>query len=203
MNENNEHEEFEIKTNESIKGKMFAEQLFEWLETFSFAMILLVLAVTFMFKLVTVDGRSMEETLHDGDQLIISNFFYTPKQNDIVVIHVTESEMPIIKRVIATEGQTVDFDFDNWQVIVDGEVIDEPYVNYETGAPMNAGSVYSIYNLPLTVEKDKIFVLGDNRNRSRDSRDISIQQVDTGSVAGRVLVRLAPLGKFGLVKPAS
>lgn len=193
----------EQSINEPQKKKSFAEQVFELLETFSVAFIFIILIMTFIGRHVTVYGESMEMTLHDGERLIISDFLYKPKQNDIVVIHVPSIDMPIIKRVIATEGQTVDFDFENWRVIVDGEVLDEPYVNYEDGVPMRALHVHSIYNLPLTVEKDSVFVLGDNRNYSRDSRDSSIGQVHVRNIAGRVLIRFAPFDKFGAVKPVS
>lgn len=203
-NENAENtEETEESINEPEKKKSFAEQLFEWVEIFFTAWICIILVMTFIGRHVTVNGQSMEMTLHDGERLIISNFLYKPKQNDIVVIYVPGIDTPIIKRVIATEGQTVDFDFENWQVIVDGEALDEPYVNYVSGVPMNAVHVHGIYNLPLTVEKDKVFVLGDNRNNSRDSRDNSIGQVPIRNIAGRVLIRFAPFEKFGTVEPVS
>ena len=183
-------------------SEIYAEEFFEWIEIFSGALLVVILAFTFVLRLVTVEGSSMEKTLSEKDNLIISHMFYEPKQNDIVVIQVPNwwSDVPIIKRVIAVEGQTVDFDFANWQVIVDGVLLDEPYVNYEQGVPMNAYSVYEIYDLPLTVEKGKVFVMGDNRNHSADSRHMDIRQVDVGNIMGRVLVRLFPFDKFGIVK---
>lgn len=188
-----------------IEKRGVAEELFEWIEIFSSALVTVILLFTFVFRLVTVEGRSMEKTLFEEDNLIISHMFYQPKQNDIVVIQVPDwwSKTPIIKRVIAVEGQTVDFDFENWKVIVDGVALDEPYVNYEEDVPMSADSVYSIYSLPLTVEKGKIFVMGDNRNHSMDSRNATVRQVDIRNVMGRVLIRVYPLDKFGKVKPAA
>ncbi|MCL2775265.1 MAG: signal peptidase I, partial [Oscillospiraceae bacterium] len=106
--------------------------------------------------------------------------------------------VPIIKRVIATEGQTIDFDFQNWQVTVDGKPLVEPYVNYEPGTMM-ANENIDLSQLPITVEPGKIFVMGDNRNHSTDSR--SIGQVDIRDVVGRVLIRIFPLNEFGVVKP--
>ena len=183
--------------------------LFDWIEIFSSALLTVILLFTFIFRLVTVQGPSMQETLHEKENLIISNLFYSPKQGDIVVIQVPNPNFPtpIIKRVIAVEGQTVDFDFENWIVYVDGEPIYEidgkaaiePYVNYEEGRFMSGGE--NIINLPLTIEKGKIFVMGDNRNHSSDSRSSSIGQVDVRNVVGRVLIRVFPFDKFGVVKP--
>ena len=186
--------------------------IFEWIEIFSSALFTVILIFTFIFRLVTVQGPSMEHTLHGGeidypgalskDNLIISNLFYTPTQGDIVVIQVpnTSFTTPIIKRVIATEGQTVDFDFENWTVIVDGVALDEPYVNRETGRNMAMENIL-LETLPITIEHGKIFVMGDNRNHSSDSRDARIGQVDVRNVVGRVLLRVYPLNKFGVVKP--
>ena len=197
--------------------KRFAEELFDWIEIFSSALLTVILLFTFIFRLVTVQGPSMEYTLHGGekpysstqDNLIISNLFYKPKQGDIVVIQVPNPSYPtpIIKRVIAVEGQTVDFDFENWIVYVDGKPIYEvdgqaaiePYVNYEPGKFMNGGE--NVVDLPITIEKGKIFVMGDNRNRSSDSRSSGIGQVDVINVVGRVLIRVFPFSEFGVVKP--
>ncbi|MCL2776243.1 MAG: signal peptidase I, partial [Oscillospiraceae bacterium] len=161
---------------EEVK-KRPAEEIFDWIEIFSSALITVILLFTFIFRLVTVDGISMQQTLHGKDNLIISNLFYTPKQGDIVVIQIPNSTftVPIIKRVIATEGQTIDFDFQNWTVTVDGKPLEEPYVNYEPGTMM-ANENIDLSQLPITVEPGKIFVMGDNRNHSTDSR--SIGQVD-------------------------
>lgn len=179
----------------------YAEEVFEWVEIFASALLTVILLFTFIFRMVTVEGSSMQETLHEKDNLIISHLFYTPKQNDIVVIQVPNSSfpVPIIKRVIATEGQTVDFDFDNWLVYVDGEPLDEPYVNYIAGESMRSDSIL-LDALPITVEPGKIFVMGDNRNNSADSRNALIGQVDINNVVGRVMVRIFPFDKFGKVK---
>jgi len=183
------------------ESKRWTEEAFDWVEIFSSAFLTVILLFTFIFRLVTVQGPSMQETLHEKENLIISNLFYTPKQGDIVVIQVPNPNFPtpIIKRVIAVEGQTVDFDFETWTVYVDGEPITEPYVNYEQGKFMNSGE--NVANLPVTVEKGKIFVMGDNRNHSSDSRSSSIGQVDVRNVVGRVLIRVFPFDKFGVVKP--
>jgi signal peptidase I len=222
--DNNENADVEIPeiqiTREMADAEYFApveenrrvvEYLFDWVEIFSSAFMTVILLFTFILRLVTVQGPSMQETLHEKDNLIISHLLFSPKQGDIVVIQVPnpQYDTPIIKRVIATEGQTVDFDFDNWVVIVDGEPIDEPYANYDYMTnvngepllrPMNNYDI-QLNSLPVTVEQGRIFVMGDNRNRSSDSRDSKIGQVDVRNVVGRVLVRVFPLDKFGVVKP--
>ena len=200
-----------------IEKKNIPEEIFDWIEIFSSALLTVILLFTFLFRLVTVQGPSMEHTLHGGeaayggyapDNLIISNLFYTPKRGDIVVIQVPNPNFstPIIKRVIATEGQVIDFDFEQWKVTVyeneeayksgRGEILDEPYVNYEPGRYMNSESVSA---LPIVVEPGKIFVMGDNRNHSSDSRDSRIGQVDVRNIVGRVLLRVFPFDKFGAV----
>ena len=185
------------------KKKRLAEELFEWVEVFSSALLTVILVFTFVFRMVTVEGPSMQYTLHARDHLVISHLFYTPRQNDIVVIQVPNAafSVPIIKRVIATEGQTIDFDFENWRVYVDGELIDEPYVNYMAGRPMESYSIM-LDALPITVEPGKIFVMGDNRNLSADSRNAMIGQVDINNVVGRVMIRVFPFDQFGVVRAA-
>ena len=193
------------------QGARPVEILFDWIEIFSSAFLTVILLFTFILRLVTVQGPSMQETLHEKDNLIISHLFFNPKQGDIVVIQVPNPQYstPIIKRVIATAGQTVDIDFETWIVTVDGVVIDEPYINYDyiTGENGERTLRYmkhdEIYpeSLPITVGAGKIFVMGDNRNQSSDSRSSSIGQVDVRNVVGRVLVRVFPFDKFGVVKP--
>ena len=187
---------------EQAEKLRFAEHLFEWVEIFSSALLTVILLFTFIFRMVTVEGPSMQETLHAKDNLIISHLFYTPKQNDIVVIQVPNNPHfldPIIKRVIAVEGQTVDFDFEDWKVYFDGEEIYEPYINRIAGVWMNP----SHDTLPITIEPGKIFVMGDNRNNSADSRSSSLGQVDVNDVVGRVIFRIFPFDQFGAVRASS
>ncbi|MCL1793721.1 MAG: signal peptidase I [Oscillospiraceae bacterium] len=233
-NENNTGEETEIetpeieKTQEMVDAEFFApvvekknyiEEIFDWIEIFSSALLTVILLFTFIFRLVTVQGPSMEYTLHGGevaygdassDNLIISNLFYTPKRGDIVVIQVPNPSFstPLIKRVIATEGEVIDFDFEKWQVIVyeneeaylngRGDILEEPYVNFEPGRYMRNDSVGDF--LPVVVEPGKIFVMGDNRNHSSDSRDSRIGQVDVRNIVGRALLRVFPFNKFGAIE---
>lgn len=174
--------------------------VFEWLEIIITAIIAVVIIFTFIFKVVTIEGGSMKETIHHGEKVIISNMFYTPKNGDIVVISRNidnsvdeESSAPIIKRIIATEGQTVDIDFEQGIVFVDGVALDEPY----TRTPTNLK--YDI-EFPVLVDDGCVFVLGDNRNDSRDSRSSLIGNngmIDTRYILGKAVFRILPFDKIG------
>lgn len=172
-------------------------ELYEWLEIFVVTISVILLIFTFAVRIAYVDGPSMNNTLHDGETLCVSNLFYTPKQGDIIVFQAPDSSVEggVVKRVIATEGQEVDIDFESWTVYVDGEALDEPYVNYLDGYRMRS---YDI-EFPITVPEGQLFVMGDNRNYSNDSRASDIGCVDTRFVFGRVLFRITPLQRFGAV----
>lgn len=179
-----------------------AKDVFEWLQIIVTAVVGVVITFTIFFRVATIDGPSMKETLHHGDKVIITNFAYTPKNGDIVVIsrnydnkadNVATTEMPIIKRVIATEGQTVDIDFENGIVYVDGKALSEPYTSSPTTRKFDV-------EFPLTVAPGCIFVLGDNRNDSMDSRDSNIGNegmIDTRYVLGKAIYRIFPFEAVG------
>jgi len=142
-----------------------------------------------VFRIVIVSGTSMNNTLYDGDYLLLlSNVFYhNPKQGDIIVASKSsfENGEPIIKRVIATEGQTVDIDFVKGIVSVDGVPLDEPYT-------LTATKTDEGMDFPLVVKPGCIFVMGDNRNDSKDSRDPEIGLIDTREIVGKVIFRFLP-----------
>lgn len=157
--------------------------------------ILVAVTVLFVFlvRLVGVDGRSMLPTLHHMDFLLLeSNFLYGEddiESGDIVVLHVPYyAERLIVKRVIATEGQTVDIDFEKGQVYVDGTPLKEDYTN----TPTNYNGYLSVLNYPVTVPEGCIFVLGDNRNDSMDSRFAMIGMIDTRCILGKVRAIVLP-----------
>lgn len=149
----------------------------------------IVLLLLLVFRVVVVSGTSMNMTLLDGDYLLlISNILYpSPQHGDIVVVSKESFDdgAPIVKRVIATEGQTVDIDFEAGIVYVDGLALDEPYTFTPTN--LNGGM-----NFPLTVEEGCIFVMGDNRNGSRDSRFPEIGLVDEREVLGKAILLFLP-----------
>ena len=170
-------------------------------------MALMVVLFLLVCRYVTVDGDSMRETLHDSDKLIISGLGYTPETGDIVVVKVPAYQNPIIKRVIATEGQEVEIDFENWTVRVDGVLLEEDYINRDVNYDGVNDDRYVWMASPtgervlrFTVEPGKLFVMGDNRNHSTDSRSSTVGQVDERQVLGRVLLRLFPFSAFGTVE---
>ena len=174
---------------------------YDYLETFCYALGVMMVLLLFVFRMVSVSGSSMRTTLEDNDKLIISNLFYTPKTGDIVVISPkTNEQEPIIKRVIATGGQKVFIDYEKWEVYVDGEKLNEPYIEgmreYYGDTPMN-GSDNPRFNSEFTVTEGCLFVMGDNRNGSADSRSSRYGEIDESRVLGRVIIRLAP--HFGFV----
>lgn len=163
---------------------------------FEIASILLtaVLAVgiifTFFFKISTVSGQSMENTLHDGDNLIITSITKKIEPGDVVVISQPNGyEKVLIKRVIAVEGQTVSFDHTTGKTMINGKIIDEPYIKEKADYTYAMTKTY-------TVPKDKIFVMGDNRNHSADSRDIAVGMIDEDYVMGKVVYRIGDAELF-------
>ena len=139
-------------------------------------------------RLIGVDGHSMVPTLQDGDRLLVLNsmLYDDYKYGDIVVLRKeTFLEEPIVKRVIATEGQTVDIDFDEGVVYVDGQALEEDYIREPTY--LDEGLAF-----PITVPEGCIFLLGDNRNNSMDSRDPSLGPVDVRCVIGKAVALVFP-----------
>ena len=161
-------------------------EVYDWIQCIIFALVFCVLLFVFGARMVNVVGHSMVPTLEQNDKVIISNLFYHPKQGDIVVLRKqTLMDEPIVKRIIATEGQTVDIDFDDGVVYVDGKALDEPYVN----APVHDRENFEG---KITVPKGSVFVMGDNRNASTDSRDARLGCVDTRYIMGRVYFYALP-----------
>lgn len=187
---------------EPQKKSGIAGELFEWLDVLATAIIAVVIIFSLIFRVATIDGESMENTLFTGDKVIISNLAYTPKQGDIVVISrnientvedVKTGQVPIIKRVIAVGGQTVDIDFERGVVYVDGVELEEDY----TKTPTNTKDGVEF---PLYVPEGYIFVLGDNRNESLDSRFTQIGEgglIDTRYVLGHAILRIFPFDSIG------
>ena len=170
-------------------GKRWQKTILSYLHDLVFGLAGILLVFMFLFRMVVVSGPSMMQTLQDGDcLLLLSNVLYkNPQYGDIVVASKDsfKNGEPIIKRVIATEGQTVDIDFERGIVYVDGVALAEPYTNTPTN--LFEGTVF-----PLTVEEGHVFVLGDNRNDSMDSRSVQIGLIDTRELLGKAIFLAIP-----------
>ena len=158
---------------------------YEWVQALVCSVLTMVLIFTFAVRIVRVSGESMRETLQDQDMLVVLNNWLCGgyEQGEIVILQRDDFYCgePIVKRVIATEGQTVDIDFDAGVVYVDGTALEEPYTREPTWTQEGT-------EFPLTVPEGCIFVMGDNRNDSDDSRDSALGPVDTRCVLGRALL---------------
>ncbi len=175
-------------------GTRFVDSLFDFIELFIFSLAAVFVITTFFFRHSVVDGSSMERTLFDGEHIIISDLFYKPERGDIIVCedYSTELPIPIVKRVIAIAGDRVEIDVEG-NVKVNGELLDESgYVYIDPNFP------YHCDELAITVPEGEIFVMGDHRNVSSDSRKIGTIKED--SILGRVLFRFYPFDKFGAVE---
>lgn len=170
--------------------------LFFWLQALVAALVLLILLFAFVGRVITVDGTSMFPTLHHKDVLLVHNIRYTPEQGDIIVLTKDFSGyvgQPIVKRVIAVGGQTVRIDYEQDKVFVDGEALNEPYLNE---AVMNRpGGSLTIDE--LTVPEGCVFVLGDNRNHSSDSRHVELGAIDERYILGKAVMIIFPFSNFG------
>lgn len=209
------------------KEKSIGREIFEWSYSIVIAVIIAFLIKGFLFDIVKVDGQSMFPTLHNNDRLIVTKLGYSPKQGDIIILDSnysareeyfaavaqTESSEDVtgirrlkqsfnlpeqykriyyVKRIIATEGQTVDIR--NGEVYVDDEKLDEPYYEGET-YPTD-----SEVKFPFTVSEDHVFVMGDNRGNSTDSRSSRLGEVDENAILGKAQFRLYPFNSIGKTK---
>ena len=163
-------------------------ELYEWVQALVCSVLTVVVLFTFVIRLIGVDGSSMEPTLKHGDRLLVLNslLYDDYKYGDIVVLRKdTFLEEPVVKRVIATENQEVDIDFDTGSVYVDGVLLKEDYINELTFTDEGM-------EFPLTVPEGCIFVMGDNRNHSSDSRDSRLGTVDARYVIGKAVLLAFP-----------
>ena len=177
----------QVQNMSSEKKTSASRNIFDLLETLVWMLCIVLFITTFLFKQAVVNQTSMINTLANGDRLIISNLFYTPKNGDIVVFQGTDDKA-LVKRIIAIGGQTVSSK--NGVVYVDGVRLDENYV-YIDYPDSHADFIVS-------VPENMIFVMGDHRNNSKDSRDFGCISED--SIIGHVLFRITPFYKFGTVK---
>lgn len=163
-----------------------AAELYDWLEIMVVAITVVLLIFHFVGRMVTVNGTSMLPTLTHGEKLIIQELFYEPEQGDIVICQSASygMEEPLVKRVIALGGQTITIDFETWQVFVDGVALEEDYVNFQQGVTMNGWDYGESYVVP----QGYVFVMGDNRNGSTDSRRMLVGPIDERLIIGKAIV---------------
>lgn len=173
--------------------------LYEWLEEIVIALTLVILVFTFLFRVVTVTGESMLPNFVEGQKLIVTNLGHSVEQGTVVVITNVLNE-PIIKRVIATEGQTVDIDYETGVVYVDGKAVDETQFGLENGITTRPYSTLEAMVFPQTVPEGCVFVLGDNRGVSKDSRYTEVGMVDTRHILGEAVFTLYPFDRFGVIE---
>ena len=186
------------KIEETEEKRTPLQSAYDWIEITAVSLAAVLLFLTFIARITTVVGDSMLPTLHNGESLFVIRLGYTPENGDIVVVQDDRSEInyPIVKRVIAKGGQSVRFDFENWLVYVDGELLEENYINKQDFVNMKSYGCAE----KLTVPEGYIFVMGDNRNGSTDSRDSRIGFVSVDDVIGKVAFRIAPFDRFGAVE---
>lgn len=180
------------KTTKVKREPKLTSFIIETLSSVATAFIAFFIILTFLFRPVCVDGSSMRPTLIDNDWLLISTGYYKPHYGDIVIIsRELKSKAPLVKRVIGLEGDVIDIDFEKGIVYRNGEALEEPYT---------AEPTYLCYDVefPLTVEENKVFVLGDNRNHSSDSRASDIGQINIDDILGKARYRVIPWGDFDI-----
>lgn len=182
------------------KGR-FIDGVFDFLELFIFSLAAVLLLTTFFFRHSVVDGSSMEQTLFHGEHIIISNFLYEPERGDIIVCedYSLDNEYyrkPLVKRIIGVPGDVVEIKYDKFKkrsdVYVNGELLDEDYVYIDTYPEYRNDSGRWV------VGEGEVFVMGDHRNNSSDSRNIGCIRID--SIIGKALIRFYPFEKFGKIE---
>ncbi len=216
---------YEALDEDKKKEVSAAEEFIDWVETVICAFFVVILIFTFVLRIANVDGVSMLPTLVEGDRLICSHLFYTPDAGDIVIVNTEhpvrecescgetvysmetldcpacgsvetlrtqKNQKTLVKRVIATEGQTIDIDTSAGTVKVDGVLLDEPYI-YEATKEDEGYHQY-----PVTVPEGCVFVMGDNRLNSTDSRSSWLGFVKEEDILGKVVLRVFPFSSFGV-----
>ncbi len=190
-----------LKKSKIKETKSVWAEAYEWIDSIVLTVMILLLVFTFLFRQVKIDGDSMYPTLQNGERVIISDVFYTPEYGDIIVISSeVYGNVPIIKRVIATEGQWIDIEGGNVYVGEDRlnmyKVSDE-FVGDVYTEEVVAGGLLGYYEYPIQVPQNHVFVLGDNRNVSLDSRTEIVGLIDCRQILGKALYRVYPIEKIG------
>lgn len=189
------------ETNDERPKKPF-EDILDWTSCFVYAVAAVLALNLFLFRSITVSGDSMNDTLVNNDKVIATNFMYTPQYGDIVIVEADKLHLhgtaiygeTIIKRIVAKAGDTIRIDFQNGVVYRNGEVVEEDYIK-EPIRDHYQGWIES--NKDYVVPENCVFVMGDNRNKSNDSRNMKdVGFIDTNYIMGKVFVRYAPFSSF-------
>lgn len=183
------------QTNREQEQPSVKKESYDWIQSLLMALIICVVVFLFFIRVIDVNGDSMNPTLENGNKMLVSDLFYTPRAGDVVIFCKDEydPDKALVKRVIATEGQVVNIDFENGIVYVDGEPIEEDYIKELTNNKID-------FIGPQTVPEGCVFVMGDNRNASTDSRDKRIGMVDARLIIGRAYLVIYPLDEFKVIK---
>ena len=170
-------------------------EAYDWIQSLISALLICVLVLVFVLRIMDVHGTSMFPTLNNGDKVLVSDLFYEPSRGDIVVFKKDsyDDNKALVKRVVAVAGDVVNIDFERGVVYVNGEALEEDYIDVLTTTKID-------FIGPQTVPDNCLFVMGDNRNASTDSRDKRIGMVDKRLVIGKVLLVVYPFNSFGSVE---
>lgn len=202
INQNEEKQDNEIQDDKKQEDEKSSStnygaitSVFEWVQPLLVALVVVTMLLTFVFRQVTVSGNSMYDTLENGDRLIITNMFYEPQVGDIIVIsHGHNYDSALIKRVIALEGQTLDINFETGDVVVDGVLLDEKYIEGTTKK-----DAHNPLEVPSVVPEGYVYVMGDNREHSSDSRNKDIGLIKKSDIVGKAQFRIFPFNSFGSI----
>ena len=196
MNEFNQNgENIEVTEEAAVETtpkKSFGREIAEWVCSIAIALIIALVLRNHVVILAKVDGNSMLPTLHNNERLVVWRLGYEAEAGDIVILDPPSGRGPYVKRIIATEGQVVNIDNISGEVYVDGEKLDEPYINNKTYT-MTGESEF-------IVPEGHTFVMGDNRGNSHDSRSADVSYIDEDKIYGKVVFRIWPINALGAVK---
>ncbi len=178
----------------SNPASKFSAFCFDWSETIVISFTFVVVLMTFIFRLFTVDGQSMMNTLHDRDKVAVLKWKYIPTAGDVVVIkHGEEFDKPLVKRIIATEGQTLKINFNDGSVFVDGVKLNETYIKERMWLRGDA-------EIPAVIPQGHCFVMGDNRNNSSDSRSKVIGLIPNENIVGKAKFVIYPFNRIKVIE---
>jgi signal peptidase I len=188
---------FDLGENDAPAPQVPFQGLYDWMQSIVMVFFGIILLLTFVGRTMAVEGLSMAPTLLYGDRMIVRSILYTPQRGDVVIFarHDFEDGAALVKRVIALEGDVVDVNPGTGFVYLNGEALYEPYAN----EPLRQRAGGEIH-FPHTVPEGHVFVIGDNRNNSTDSRNIQIGPVDEREIIGQVVAVIMPFARIGLIR---